>query len=187
MSGKSTDQCPRFNPDGFRDLRRSRRLSRREFGARINRSRQAVLRWETGETSPSACALRAAAHILRVQPLELLYPTYGEPTLADLRMDRAFTPAELAVRSASNLDRLRYWERTGCLGAENDTALKLASYLGVSPLAVERYRLTGQVPEAITFRLSRVLHVEPEQVQAAFERTAALYAAADSRALRRAS
>lgn len=177
MPGKQ-NECPRFNPDALRTLRRDRRLSRRQLGELINHTRQVVLRWETGTTPPSAAGLRAAAHVLRVQPAALLHPTQGAPTLADLRMHRALTDAELAVRSAINLNRLQLWELTGRLGTDDEHPLLLAAFLGTSRHSAEQYLLTGLLPELITFRLAHVLHTTPEDVQAAFDRTAALWAAA---------
>lgn len=175
MPGKPIDECPRFNPDALYTVRRKRKLSREGLGNRINQSRQTIRRWETGENSPTARHLRALSHVLRVPPAELLYPTLGEPTLADLRMDRALTPADLAVRSATNLDRLLLWELTGRLGTDDEQPLLLATFLGISRCSVEQYVLTGVVPEAITYRLARVLHVKPAAIQAAFDRTTALY------------
>lgn len=177
MSGKH-NECPRFNPDALRTLRRARRLSRKQLGKLINRNRQVVLRWETGETPPTARGLRSAAHVLRVQPAALLHPLQGTPTLADLRMHRALTDTELAVRSAINLKRLRLWELTGRLGADDEHPLLLAAFLGFNRRTVEQCLLTGLLPESITFRLAHVLHTTPEAVQAAFDRTAALRDAA---------
>lgn len=176
MPGKKPiNECPRFDPDALCALRRKRRLSREGLGDWISQSRQTVRRWETGEVSPTARHLRALSHVLRVAPAELLHPVVGAPTLADLRMDRALTPADLAVRSATNLDRLLLWELTGRLGTDEEQPLLLATFWGITRCSVERYVLTGVVPEAITFRLARVLHVKPAAIQAAFDRTAALY------------
>lgn len=187
MYGTSIEDCPRFDPDKFREIRKARRLSRRQLGELINRSGQTIVRWENGSTPPPARALREAAHVMRVRPSELLRPTAGDPTLADLRMDRALTTEELAVRGAINVERLHFWELTGRLGAADETPLLLGAFLGIRPSSVERYLLTGQVPEAITFRLSRVLHVQPEEVQAGFDRTAELYAEVCAAGLRCAS
>lgn len=178
MYGTSISEVPRFNPSAFEALRKARRLSRQALGERINETRQSLYRWGTGEKSPRARALRAAAHVLRVRPDELLHPVSGEPTLANLRMNRGLTAAELAVRCGINLSRLLHWELTGRLGNAKERPLLLAAYLGICRDSVEEFQLTGRVPEVITFRLARVLHVKQDQVQAAFDRTAELFDAA---------
>jgi transcriptional regulator with XRE-family HTH domain len=178
MYGTSISECPRFNPKAFEALRKKRRLSRQALGERINETRQTLYRWGTGERLPRARALRAVAHVLRVRPDELLHPVSGEPTLADLRMNRGLTVAELAVRCGINVSRLLHWEVAGRLGSPKERPLLLAAYLGICRDSIEEFQLTGRVPEAITFRMARVLHVRQEQIQAAFDRTAALFDAA---------
>lgn len=186
MTGKPIDECPRFKPGALYAVRRKRKLSRESLGDLVSQSRQTVRRWETGENSPTARNLRALSHVLHVPPVELLHPVQGEPTLADLRMERALTPEDLAVRSATNLDRLLLWELTGRLGTDEEQPLLLATFWGISQHSIERYALTGAVPDAITVRLARVLHVKPAAIQAAFDRTATLYDT-DNDELRRAS
>ena len=110
--------------------------------------------------------------------MHLLGVALGEPTLADLRMNRGLTTSELAVRCGINLSRLLHWELTGRLGSAKERPLLLAAYLGICRDSVEEFQLTGRVPEVITFRLARVLHVKQDQVQAAFDRTAELFDAA---------
>ncbi|MFJ8961988.1 helix-turn-helix transcriptional regulator [Lentzea sp. NPDC102401] len=156
---------------------RKARMSRQSLGRMTNLSQQTVVRRETGVSTPSARNLRAAAQALHVRRADLLYPPDGEPSLADLRMNYALTTAELAVRSATNLGRLQFWELTGRLGTADESAPLLSAFLGLATDTVDRYLLTGQVPGTITRRLAQALHVAPLEVQAAFDRTATLYEA----------
>jgi len=176
MSRRAIDECPRFNPEAFHAVRKAR-MSRQSLGRQTNLSQQTVVRWETGVSTPSARNLRAAAQVLQVRPSDLLYPPSGDPSLADLRMNHALTTAELAVRSATNLGRLQFWERTGRLGTPDESPPLLSAFLGLATDTIDRYLLTSQVPRTITRRLARALHVEPLEIQSAFDRTAALYEA----------
>ncbi|MEU7480519.1 helix-turn-helix transcriptional regulator [Lentzea sp. NPDC042327] len=177
MYGTSISECPRFDPEKFERLRKQRRLSRRAFGERINETRQTLLRWGTGEVSPRARSLRAAAHVLRVRPVDLLRPVDGALTLADLRMNRALTTAEVAARTGFNESRLVYWELAGQLGDGTESPLLLSAYLGIRRCSIEQFALTGWVPDVIAFRLADVFHLKPGDIRAAFASTRARWEA----------
>lgn len=181
MPGKALDETPRFDRHAFVRIRKTRRFSLDDVGRPLNISRHIIGGWEKGQTSPSASRLRAVAHVLMVDPSELLVPPNGEPTIGDLRMDRALTLDELANLSTIKRARLDLWERTGRLGSDDEHPLLLAALTGFSYDAIVEYANSGQIPQQLTRRLAHLLRVTPDDIQRAFDHTAQLNATTPQR------
>ena len=59
-------------------LRKSRGMSQEELASQISVSRQAVSRWESGDTMPDAANIVQLGRLFEVTTDYLLYDEYGE-------------------------------------------------------------------------------------------------------------
>ena len=126
-----------FDPAAMARLRRERGLTLDELGELLGKSRQHLISWEKGRSSPSPANLVALAAALAVAPAELTEIAGDEVELVDLRARAGFTQAELAA--AVGMPRPTYAAvEQGLLAPRPPLAAALASVLGLEVGELER-------------------------------------------------
>jgi len=167
-----TTEVPHFDPARLTMTMKARNISQLDLARRLHMHHSVVGSWEAATAPIPAIRLRQVSALLGCDPSSLQRPP-DEPTLADLRTLRAWTRPELAQRLSTRAGRLACWENTGRLGteAEHRNAVYLAAILGLSVTATSDYLLAGTIPDTIILRFHRALHVEPQLVRDAFDRS----------------
>jgi len=167
-----TTEVPHFDPARMTAAMKARNISQIDLARRLHMHHSVVGSWETATAPIPALRLRQVSALLGCDPSSLQRPP-DAPTLADLRTLRAWTRPELAQRLSTRTTRLACWENTGQLGtvAEQHNAVYLAAILDLSVTATAEYLLTATIPDAIVLRFHRALHVPPQLVRDAFQRS----------------
>lgn len=165
-------EVPHFDPARLVAAMKARNISQIDLARALHLHHSVIGSWGKGATPIPAIRLRQVSAHLECDPSSLQSPL-DEPTLADLRTLRAWTRPELAQRLSIRVGRLTCWENTGRLGtaAEHRNVLYLAAILGLPVTATSEYLLAGTIPDAIILRFHRALHIPPQLVRDAFERS----------------
>jgi transcriptional regulator with XRE-family HTH domain len=126
-----------FDPAAMARLRREHGLTLDELGELLGKSRQHLISWEKGRSSPSPANLVALAAALAVAPAELTAIPGDQVELVDLRARAGFTQAELAA--AVGIPRPTYAAiEQGLLALRPPLAAALATALRLEVAELER-------------------------------------------------
>lgn len=90
-------------------LRKSRGMSQEELASQISVSRQAVSRWESGDTMPDAANIVQLGRLFEVTTDYLLYDEYGEEAGKEAQASETRQPADCTAGKRKEKNTGRLW------------------------------------------------------------------------------
>ncbi|WP_052230223.1 helix-turn-helix transcriptional regulator [Streptomyces sp. CT34] len=166
-----------FNGPGLRTMRRGAGFTQAVFAKMVGVSKTAVIDWEKDdEQCPPPERLPAIAKALG-EDLDVLFPRFGPPDLADLRADAGFTQSRAAEALGITRVPLSNAE-TGKKPLSSDLRIRVVALYGVTAdeLAEAQKRSfstmtpapmpTHQTPRGLTERLRFLLECRPKVTNA---------------------